>query len=196
MNIHLLQSSNHHLQELVKESRLRFEHETKRTIQLLEQSKSNAMDVWVMEDYQLGEKRFREIGLERLVERARERLMFVLAADELFTALTSENAQEKLNAAFYAKRTGSLAGKLFIKDDAVCLFPPFLFRLVLDVQVSRILRCKACAKFFWAGRKNQKVCSSTCGATHRKRNQRLRDHKRKLGILKRKASVKNGSKKS
>jgi hypothetical protein len=197
MNIHLLKGSNRHLQELVKESRLRFEHETKRTIQLLELSKSDAnAHVWDLRDYKLGRKTFREVGLERLVERARERLMFVLAADELLAALTSRDVQENLNASFYAKRTGSLSGKLYVKDDTIRLFPPFLFRLVLDIQVSRVLRCKACNKFFWAGRKNQKVCSTTCGATNRKRNQRIRDHKRKLGTLKRKATVKDGPKKS
>jgi hypothetical protein len=196
INMDLLKKSNRHIQALLREARQRFEYETKRTIQLIEQSKSGLAEVWDLRDYQLGEKKFREIGLERLVERARERLMFVFAADELLAALTSNDVQENLNAAFYAKRTGSLSGKLFVKDDAVRLYPPFLFRLVLEIEVSRIRRCRACDKFFWAGRKNQQVCSVGCGATYRKRNQRIRDRKRKLGILKRKVHVKDGSKKS
>jgi predicted nucleic acid-binding Zn ribbon protein len=132
--------------------------------------------------YEIGEYTFYEVGPTSLITRARQRFFFILAAEEILNALASDSPKEKLTNMWYLELSGSAQrGHLYIQNDRVHLYPPVLFNFVVGVQVSRIRKCEICENYFWAGRKDKKVCSEQCGATKRKRKERKRYLEIKLG---------------
>jgi hypothetical protein len=132
-------------------------------------------------EYRIDNRNFSEIGLSNLANRARQRFFFILAAEEILNALVGPETQTKLNRVWYVEQSGTTRGHLYVKDDLVKVYPPILFSFVVDAQVSRIRRCEICEDYFWAGRKDKKVCSARCGATRRKRNERERYFEIKVG---------------
>ena len=128
-------------------------------------------------DYGVGESKFMSSGLLNLVNRARQRLLFILAAEEVLNALSGVETQEQLNRARYIDECGATRGHLYIKDGEVKLSPPVLFSFVVGIDATRVRKCKVCENYFWAGRKDKQLCSVKCDATHRKRNERDRYHK-------------------
>jgi predicted nucleic acid-binding Zn ribbon protein len=134
-------------------------------------------------DYEVGESKFMSSGLLNLVNRARQRLLFVLAAEEVLNALSGPDTQERLNRARYVDQSGATRGHLYVKDGEVKLSPPVLFSFVVGVDATRVRKCKVCENYFWAGRKDKQLCSEKCDATNRKRNER--DRYRKTGKWKR-----------
>lgn len=133
-------------------------------------------------EYQVGDRKFAEVGFRKLTNRARERFFFILASEEILSALVGPNTQEKLNRARYVERSGSTRSYLYIENDEVRVYPSPLFSFVQGIEVSRVRRCEICKDYFWAGRKDRKVCSPRCGAAKRKREERKRNLERKLGI--------------
>ena len=125
-------------------------------------------------NYEIGDKKFRSAGLFRLINRARQRLLFVLAAEEILDALSGPDTQEKLNHARYIDDSGATRGYLYTRDGKVQLGPPVLFHFVVGVDSTRVRKCKVCENYFWAGRIDKRVCSTRCSATNRKKNQRER----------------------
>jgi hypothetical protein len=128
-------------------------------------------------DYEVGASKFLSSGLLNLVNRARQRLLFVLAAEEILNALSEPDTQERLNRAWYVDQSGATRGHLYVKDGEVTLSPPVLFSFVVGVEASRVRKCKVCQNYFWAGRKDKKLCSGKCDSTNRKRNERERYRK-------------------
>jgi rubrerythrin len=134
------------------------------------------------DEYKVGDRKFAEVGLRNLANRARERFFFTLAAEETLSALVGPNTQEKLSRLRYVDKSGSTRSYLYVENDEVKVYPPLLFSFMQGIQVSRVRRCEICKDYFWAGRKDRKVCSPSCGATKRKRKERKRNLERKLDI--------------
>jgi len=153
-------------------------------------------DFYTRKGYQIGNRNFSVIGLGNLANRARQRFFFILAAEEILNALVGPEPQTKLDRVWYVEQSGTTRGHLYVKDDVVKVYPPILFSFVVDVQVSRIRRCEICEDYFWAGRKDKKVCSARCGATRRKRNERERYFEIKVGARKVKQSSKKRTSKA
>lgn len=130
--------------------------------------------------------KFVDIPLSILANRARQRLIFILAAEEILDALVAPDPHKKLNQNWYINEAVSARGFIYVENDQVREYPPLLFSFLLGVQVSRIKRCGICGDYFWAGRKDKKVCSARCGATSRKRQERQRYFEKKIGVRKRK----------
>lgn len=165
--------------ELVQE-KANTKHKTGSPIPLDAQSDLAQIAGWPREYVARGSK-FSEVGPRRLAERARQRFFFILAAEEILDALTADEPQKKLDTTWYVQDSGVLMGSLFVENDEVHLYPPILFSFVVGLQVSRIRKCGICGNYFWAGRKDKKVCSPQCGATNRKRKERKRYMEIKLG---------------
>ena len=193
-NIELLDQTESALQDLVSTAKERINREIKiveERITPREQKRSTPRDdlqrqllivSGLRNEYEVGESTFSEVGPRRLLARARQRFFFVLAAEEILDALTGDEPQEKLNNAWYFEESGAaLRGHLFVQGDQVHLYPPVLFSFVVGLQVSRIHKCGICGNYFWAGRKDKKVCSEQCGATKRKRQERQRYYEIKIG---------------
>lgn len=132
-------------------------------------------------DYQLGEFRFREMGISYLANRAKQRFLFALAAEEILHSLTSPDPHKELNHAWYVEKSGAASHHVFVENDEVKLSPSVLLSFVVGVQVSRVRKCVVCENYFWAGRKDKRVCSEQCGATNRKRQERQRYFEVKVG---------------
>lgn len=107
-------------------------------------------------------------SFKELVLRVRQRLIFVLVAQEMLSWLTEPSPYSKnLPLYLYAwtyylsdftktspyvdPQTGKLKLKL-----------PILFEPIIDVEASRIRECLYCYKFFWVGRKDVYCCSKKC----------------------------------
>jgi len=147
---------------------------------LLEKSRPKIAGLLI--DFQVREATYREVGPLRLLVRARQRFFFILAAEEILNALTSNDAQNELDTTWYVEESSAgIRGHLFVQDDKVHLYPPVLFDFVVGVQVSRIRKCEICGNYFWAGRKDKKMCTEKCGAIKRKREERKRYREIKLG---------------
>ena len=160
-----------------------------------EQQMVQIPDVQIV-NYKIGNINYSKVGLSNLANRARQRFFFILAAEEILDALVEPETQKKLNNAWYVEQSGTTRGYLYVSNDEVKLSPPILFSFVVDVQASRIRRCEICEDYFWAGRKDKKVCSARCGATRRKRNERERYFEIKVGARKVKQSSKKRTSKA
>jgi hypothetical protein len=172
-NINLLGRSVSDLEHIVHEAKERIEVESSEVEKKSEVARilSNMRSV-----YQIGESRFSASGLYNLMKRARQRLLFALAAEEILDALSSPDTQERLNSARYFDQCGATRSHLYLSDGEIKLYPPTLFWFVNGVDGKRVRRCSVCDNYFWAGRADKKFCSDTCNATNRKRNERKRYH--------------------
>lgn len=141
-----------------------------------------SVELELLKHYMIGETRFMEVGPSWLLIRARQRFFFILAAEEILHALTTEEPQRLLDNLWYTEESGAgLSGHLFIESDQVRYASPLLISYFLGVQVSRIRKCALCENYFWAGRKDKALCSTQCGAIKRKRRERTRYMEVKLG---------------
>lgn len=178
-NINLIVASELNLESIIKAAKERITVET-------DEAEARAKVEPVFHDrfdYEVGESKFISSGLLNLVNRARQRLLFVLAAEEVLNALSGPDTQERLNRARYVDQSGATRGHLYVKDGEVKLSPPVLFSFVVGIDAARVRKCKVCENYFWAGRKDKQLCSVKCDATNRKRNER--DRYRKTGKWKR-----------
>ena len=192
-NITLLDLSEDELQVIIAEAKRRLDIETPELIEPKPTAQKEALepvyipDVYQKDmDYQIGDRKFSRVGLSNLANRARQRFFFILAAEEILDALVGPNTQKKLNNAWYVEKSGTTQGYLYISNDEVKLYPAVLYSFVVGIQASRVRRCEICSSYFWAGRKDKKVCSERCGATRRKRQERQRYFDLKIGVRKRK----------
>lgn len=188
-NIYLLGQSEAELEEVISTatSRIDLEIELAEQVASSRRQKNPRSDerqvalVITPRTYELGDCEFTEVGVRHLLVRARQRFFFVLAAEEILYSLTAPDPNEELRSAWYIGDSGALESQLYVADDKVHLGPPVLFSFVLGIQVSRIRRCGVCENYFWAGRKDKRVCSERCGATNRKRQERQRYFEIKVG---------------
>ncbi len=173
-NIALFGQTEGELNALVERAKERIDVETKRT-QAYDRARLgreiSSTIQWGI-DYQVGNQKFHETGLTELANRARQRLFFILAVEEILDALAGPDTQEKLNDTRYVERSGAIRGRLFVKNDEVQLYPPILYSFVIGIQVSRVRKCEICENYFWAGRSDMQVCSTQCRDVRRKRRQR------------------------
>lgn len=107
------------------------------------------------------------VAAKQLVLRVRQRLIFVLAANELLSCLTQPETwyqlllrrlsrlHEATQADLYIVPEGKDKGKLAVS-------PPVLYECLLGVEAARIRECPICFRFFWAGRKDKIGCSTNC----------------------------------
>jgi hypothetical protein len=161
----------------------------KRLIESVERKSDNQGDrerihLGLPSAYDVRGEEYDEMSLPILIDRAKERFVFILAAEELLDALVHPEPATKLNGGLYYREAGAGApyDYLFsVEHGEIKYEPPLLFSLIKDVDVRRVRRCSVCENYFWAGRSNKKVCSDACGATSRKRAQRKRDLEIKLG---------------
>lgn len=179
-NINLIVASELNLQSIIEAAKERISVESS---EVEARAKQVERVYHFRSDYQVGESKFVSSGLLNLVNRARQRLLFVLAAEEVLNALSGLDTQERLNRARYVDQSGATRGHLYVKDGEVKLSPPVLFSFVVDIDATRVRKCKVCENYFWAGRKDKQFCSEKCDATNRKRNER--DRYRKNGKWKR-----------
>lgn len=187
-NIALLGQSPKKLGALVARAKERIDVETKLAESKASSSKKTDVALispWAA-DYQIRDCKFREMGLAYLAGRARRRIFFILAAEELLDALVGPDVHKKLHSNWYVDKSGAATGFLYVSGDEVRLYPPLLFSFVVGVQASRVRRCGICENYFWAGRKDKKVCSERCSATSRKRQERQRYFEKKIGVRRRK----------
>ncbi|MBA3767158.1 MAG: hypothetical protein H0W99_09260 [Acidobacteria bacterium] len=193
-NITLIGQSERKLQAIVSKSKERIDVETKNSEPKTSLPHNlgqadlalGSVDEWLFGAYYIGNIKFKKVGLSYLADRARKRLFFIFAADEILDAMVGQNTNQKLNNTWHSKVSGAVRGYLYVENDEVKSHPPILFSFVVGVQPSRIRRCGICESYFWAGRKDKKVCSEQCGATSRKREQRIRDYEKKIGTRRRK----------
>jgi predicted nucleic acid-binding Zn ribbon protein len=188
-NIHLLGQSQAELEEVISRatSRIDLEIELAEKVASSRHQKNPRIDerqvalVVTPRNYELGDRKFTEVGVRHLLIRARQRFFFVLAAEEILYSLAAPDPTEELRNAWYIGDSGALRSQLYVDDDKVHLSPPVLFSFVVGIQVSRIRKCRVCENYFWAGRKDKTVCSERCGATNRKRQERQRYLEIKIG---------------
>lgn len=191
-NIDLLGRPEDELQGIVAEAKRRLDIETELIDPKIIAQKESPETVYIPDvyqrhrDYQIGNRKFSPVGLQHLANRARQRFFFILAAEEILNALVGPDTQKKLNNTWYVEMSGNTQGHLYVSNDEVKIYPAVLFSFVVGVQPSRVRRCEVCSNYFWAGRKDKKVCSERCGATRRKRQERQRYFDLKIGVRKRK----------
>jgi hypothetical protein len=185
-NVSLLEKPAKKLQTIVANAKKRIENETKVAIKegswRQQRSFMELRPDLRQRRFKLGNHEFGYVGLGYLLDRARQRLFFLLGAEEILDALAESNEEaiaSKLDQAWFYHMSGSLTGQLFVENDSVHLNPPILFSFVVGVQASRIRRCEICENYFWAGRIDKKTCSPQCSATRRKRKQRESDSRKR-----------------
>jgi predicted nucleic acid-binding Zn ribbon protein len=180
-NMEILDLPESALREAISLAQLRIDKE----IELVKEKRSQDdgdLRIMMYQRLEVGSSMFREWGPKNLYTRARQRYSFVFAAEEILDALISNDPRNSLETARYIEESGaSIRSQLYVKDGIVQLHPPILFDFVMDVQVSRIRKCRVCKNYFWAGRKDKTLCSEKCAATHRKRQERLRALEIKIG---------------
>ena len=120
-----------------------------------------------------------------LLERARQRLIYVMAAQELLSCLTHPDAWNKV---LFGRRVHLLSSLLqprisILQTDAgegrskrkaqtlMCRLPEIYLALE-GIEADRIRECKVCYKIFWAGRKDVSCCSARCGKINNTRKWR------------------------
>jgi len=191
-NITLLGQSTKQLRAIIAEANERINHQVERaeaeisTENTTHQVRELPVEVIPVTHERFSDLKFLEIPLVVLANRARERLLFILAAEEILDALVSSNPNKKLRRAWYEKVTTSNRSYIYVQNDEVHQYPSVMYSFVVGLQVSRVKRCGICGDYFWAGRKDKKVCSARCGATNRKRQERQRYFEKKIGVRKRK----------
>jgi hypothetical protein len=117
------------------------------------------------------------VAAKELVLRIRQRLIFVLAAQELISCLTHREPQYQLLLRGVSRLPDATQADLYIvpegKDKGtLAVSPPALYERLLGVEAARIRECPICFRFFWAGRKDKIGCSKRCSAAKRMREQR------------------------
>jgi len=198
-NISLLNQSENNLTDVVTKAKERIEMEVKNAESRIESRTNQASqkgslkpaavrDVfgYGFSEYQIGDGKFREVSLNILADRARQRFFFIVAAEEILDALVGPDTQKKLDRAWYIEMSGATHSFPYVEGDELKMYPPVLFLFVMGIQVSRIRLCGICDNYFWAARKDKKVCSVRCSATSRKRQERQRYFERKIGVRRRK----------
>ena len=112
---------------------------------------------------------------EGLLERARHRLILVLGLQELFSYTIHP---EKRNDLFFAQiyyKSDAARSHFYIDNKGKIKFtPPNIVRLLEGIEAARIRECPICFKFYWAGRKDMRCCSTQCASTLRMREYRKR----------------------
>jgi hypothetical protein len=110
---------------------------------------------------------------ETLVRRIRQRLIFVMAAQELLSCLTHPNMQEQLNRTMITYHSDATRSIPYVnREGKFDVIPPVLYSRLQGVEVSRIKECAVCYQIFWAGRKDMRCCSTKCSHVFRSRKYR------------------------
>ena len=108
-----------------------------------------------------------------LLLRARQRLIYVMAAQELISCLTHPKPHEQLW--WYCSivpRSEAARPIPYIKEGKFSLRTPPLFSALEGIEIKRVNECQICYQFFWAGRLDMKCCSAKCSHALRSRNYR------------------------
>lgn len=150
-----------------------------RTLELEDQAKRETL--------RIGGKQYVFLASEKLLSRARHRLLSLLAAREVLKSLTKPDAWARVLDINESKFSGgALAGISIVHEkdkkgentSRVAVAPPVLYGRLEGVDSTRIRECPICHKIFWAGRKDQSGCSDNCRAAQRSRTYR-KNYKRK-----------------
>lgn len=117
------------------------------------------------------------INPDILVVRVRQRLIFILAAQELLSFLTTPNTQ-KQHSWLYSRisHLSEFTGSNFYIDSEgkFSIGTPVLYSYFIGIKVNRICECQVCNRYFWAGRKDMSCCSAQCANSNRARKFRDR----------------------
>jgi hypothetical protein len=126
----------------------------------------------------VGETRFSAVPLAELLERARQRMFFVLAVQETLSCLTHPEAwMQLLHHRRFSRLSDTTQGKLYIAQQGenkghLAFRPPVLYASLIGIEATRIRECQICYDIFWAGRKDMWCCSKKCAHVLRQRKYR------------------------
>jgi len=112
---------------------------------------------------------------DTLVMRARQRLIFVLAVQELVSCIAHPERKLELYFCSIYRRSDAAQSRLYITREGKLAFTdPALFVHLKGVEATRIRECPICRNFFWAGRADKRGCSDKCSKVLRSREWRER----------------------
>lgn len=126
----------------------------------------------------VGETQFFVVPLTELLERARQRMFFVLAVQETLSCLTHPDAWiQILHYRRFSRLSDTTQGKLYIAQQGenkgrLAFRPPVLYASLAGIEAARIRECQICYDLFWAGRKDMRCCSKKCAHVLRQREYR------------------------
>jgi hypothetical protein len=110
-----------------------------------------------------------------LLDRTRERLILALGIQDLFSCLIHPEEHSNLfYGSMYYQSSAAISHFYLNKEGKISFTPSPLARVLEGIDVARIKECLVCYKYFWAGRKDMRCCSSQCSHTLRQRNYRER----------------------
>jgi hypothetical protein len=119
----------------------------------------------------------RPVFAEALGLRARQRLIFVLAAQEFLSCLAHPEHPRVLLSRRISRLSDATQARPYIIQEGpdkgkLALLPPILYQRLEGIEATRIRECPICYKIFWAGRKDMRCCSTQCASVLRARNYR------------------------
>lgn len=104
---------------------------------------------------------------------ARKRLIELLAARELFYAISSDKPKVNLMLTAHLYRQieeySHQAWLIIDQNNQIKICMPELFHNLENVDITKIRKCPICMKIFWADHGRMKFCSEKCGTTSRVR---------------------------
>ncbi|HKA22640.1 MAG TPA: hypothetical protein VKN18_30490 [Blastocatellia bacterium] len=171
-NFAVLQMKEPELKTIVQDTWTRI----RRALECESQSASN-LDLFYTEEVNIAGRRYAVWASSELASRARDRLLFLLAAEETLRALDKSDAWMRLlrmndsplrigaQARLYIAQIGDQKGK-------IAIHPPVLYERLEGVDAARIRECLICSHIFWAGRIDKFCCSDKCLAAQRSRKYR------------------------
>jgi hypothetical protein len=125
-------------------------------------------------DIQIEDIRFAPTTNDLLIPRVRQRLIFLLAAQELISCLTHPDPHRQFMKCDVMPRSEAARPRPYIDKETgrFSLRTAILFFCLEGVEARRIRECQVCYQFFWAGRLDMKCCSAKCSHTLRSRKYR------------------------
>jgi hypothetical protein len=128
---------------------------------------------------------------KQLLGRIIQRFIFAFAVQAIFNLLTNREPRENSFYIFTNLHSLATTSQMEINSDGLITFTPSIVIKALDlVDSGRIRKCLRCSKFYWAGRKDMRCCSTRCA-----NNLRMDDY-RKRYYTKIKTEEKNYSEKT
>jgi hypothetical protein len=139
-------------------------------------AKTSPAHIYARSEVDIEDSKYILPNAESLLFRVRQRLIYVMAAQELISCLTHPKPQEQLLwHCHVVSRTESARPVPYIdkKEGRFSLRTPTLFYCLDGIEARRVRECQICYQFFWAGRLDMKCCSAKCSHALRSRKYRL-----------------------
>jgi hypothetical protein len=157
-NLLIIEKSEHELKRVVQEASDRID----KSIE--DEASGNRLSQIPDFDYSVG-----------LLERARQRLILVLGLQELFSYLMHpEKRNDFLFADIYYQSDAARSHFYTDNNGKIRFTPPRIVGFLEGIEALRIKECPICFKFFWAGRRDMRCCSTQCANALRMREYRKR----------------------